>query len=228
MYLDNVEVVYNNNKLLARAMDLPQLERHGNELVYNSSIWANEFELLMNEGLSSASSTLLVPDINVKTYKNIGFLINSDLVNCFHIAKSDSGSHGNIANGDFFANKADFTSIEDLANYIKTYHHNDINEVNIQAHIDSVLGLFVNKCIMQEYLLQNILVVKETLKNLTGVEYPIYIYDIESGKIDRVELLEELEQGLIDKLKAKTVFYWTDKIEEPIYIDMNTMYTKIR
>lgn len=59
MYLDNVEVVYNNNKLLARAMDLPQLERHGNELVYNSSIWANEFELLISI-LDNSSSSIII------------------------------------------------------------------------------------------------------------------------------------------------------------------------
>lgn len=88
--------------------------------------------MLMNKGLSSASSTLIVPDTGVSTYKNIVFFINSDLANYFHISKSDSGSTGNKKNGDSFANKADFRTIMELANHIKVSNDNTMNEVNIK------------------------------------------------------------------------------------------------
>lgn len=101
---------------------------------------------LMNVGISSASSTLIVPGIGVSTYKNIGFLVNSDLANCFHISKSDSGSSDDINNGDFFANRSDFKTIMELANYIKVSNDTTINELNIISSIDSIVGLFIDQC----------------------------------------------------------------------------------
>ena len=106
--MDKVESIYSEKKLLVRAMDFPQLKNSNNGLEYDCTTWANEFCMLMNGNLSSASSTLIIPNVGVSTYKNIGFLINSDLANCFHIAKSDSGSSGNISSGDFFLIKLIF------------------------------------------------------------------------------------------------------------------------
>ena len=79
--MDDIKTLYNEGKLLVRAMDWPQLKNGINGFEYDCTTWANEFCMLMNEGLSSVSSTLIVPDIGVSTYKNIGFLINSDLAN---------------------------------------------------------------------------------------------------------------------------------------------------
>ena len=129
--------LYNQDKLLVRAMDWPQISRGTNGLQYDCTSWANEFDMMMNSMLSSASSTLLVPGVGVSTYKNIGFLINSDTANCFHIATSDSGSSGNVENGDFFANKADFTTINELATYIKSNNSVDLNEV--KAYFNTLL-----------------------------------------------------------------------------------------
>ena len=183
--MDDTQILYNNGKLLVRAMDWPQLKNGINGLEYDCTTWANEFCMLMNEGLSSASSTLIVPDVGVSTYKNVGFLINSDLANCFHISKTDSGSSGDIKNGDFFAAKADFKTIIELANYIKTSNDTTMNEVNIQVSIDSVVGLFINECLQQNRLLQMIYVVKKCLENITKIDYPIYLYNSKEGKIKK-------------------------------------------
>ena len=226
--MEDTQILYNNGKLLVRAMDWPQLKNGINGLEYDCTIWANEFCMLMNGCLSSASSTLIVPDVGVSTYKNIGFLINSDLANCFHISKSDSGSSGDVKNGDFFANKADFKTITELANYIKSNNDTTMNEVNIQASIDSVVGLFINECLQQNKLLQMIYVVKKCLENITGIDYPIYSYNSKEGKINKIELTNELEEQIIQTLKTTQVFYWPDEYDEPIIDDIRNInkYTR--
>jgi len=221
--MENIESLYNSGKLLVRAMDSPQLSRGSYGLQYDCTTWANEFVMLMNGNLSSASSTLIVPNVGVSTYKNIGFLINSDLANCFHISKLDSGSSGNINNGDFFANKPDFSTISELANYIKNNDHTDMNEVNINASIDSVVGLFINECPMQDMLLQMIYVIKKCLESLTGIDYSIYLYNTREGILNRIELSLELEQQILDTLKTTQMFYFPDEYSEPVVENINNV-----
>lgn len=226
--MDDIQILYKNGKLLVRAMDWPQLKNGISGLEYDCTTWANEFCMLMNCCLSSASSTLIVSDVGVSTYKNVGFLINSDLANCFHISKSDSSSSGDVKNGDFFANKADFKTITELANYIKSNNDTTMNEVNIQASIDSVVGLFINECLQQNKLLQMIYVVKKCLENITGIDYPIYSYNSKEGKINKIELTNELEEQIIQTLKTTQVFYWPDEYDEPIIDDIRNInkYTR--
>ena len=226
--MNDAKELYNEGKLLVRAMDWPQLRNGIYGLEYDCTIWANEFCMLMAGSLSSASSTLIVPNVGVSTYKNIGFLINSDLANCFHIAKSDSGSSGNINNGDFFANKPDFQTITELANYIKASKDSTMNEVNINTSIDSIVGLFINECLVQDKLLQIIYVAKKCLDNITGIDYPIYLYNSKEGKLNKIELTSEFEQYIIQSLKTTQVFYWPDEYDEPVINDIREIhkYTK--
>ena len=214
--MDNVESIYNEGKLLVRAMDFPQIQKGTNVFEYNCSNWANEFCMLMDKNLTSASSTLIVPGIGVSTYKNIGFLIDSTKADCFHIAKLDSGSSGNISNGDFSANKADFQSINELANYIKTSGDTNMNEVNINTSIDSVVGLFFNECLNQELLLQMLYVVKVCIKDITGIDYPIYSYDSKNGKLNQFVLTDELVNRITQGLKSNQLFYWPDNYSQPV------------
>lgn len=221
--MDNVEMLYNENKLLVRAMDWPMLSKGMDGLYYDCTTWANEFCFLMNENLSSASSTLIVPNVGVPTYKNIGFLINSDLANCFHISKSDSCSNGNIDNGDFFANSPDFSTIEELATHIKNNNDTNMNEVNIKTSIESVVGLFINECSGQDRLLQMIYIVKKCLFKLTEIDYPIYLYSRKEGKLKEIELSLEKEQQIINTLLTSQIFYWPDEYSEPIIDDINNI-----
>lgn len=214
--MDTVDNLYSEGKLLVRAMDAPQLINGSNGLQYDATSWANEFLMMMNGSLTSASSTLIIPDVGVATYKNIGFLINSDLVECHHIAKSDSGSSGNISTGNFHANEADFQTLPELANYIATSRDNTMNEVNINASINAVEGLFFIECPRQDLLLQNLYVAKACLKDLTGIDYPIYSYDAQNGKLNYVELTSELEAAIRENLRTTNLFYWPDEYEQPV------------
>ena len=91
-----------------------------------------------------------------------------------------------------------------------------MNEVNIQASIDSVVGLVINECLQQDKLLQMIYVIKKCLENITGIDYPIYLYNSNEGKINKIELTNELEQQIIQTLKTTQIFYWPDEYDEPI------------
>ena len=226
--MNDVEMICNENKLLVRAMDWPRLSNSMDGLYYDCTTWSNEFSFLMNGILSSVSSTLIVPNVGVSTYKNIGFLINSDLANCFHISKSDSGSSGNLADGDFHANVPDFQAISELANHIKNNNDINMNEVNINASIDSVVGLFINECPMQDTLLQMIFVVKKCLLNLTGIDYPIYLYSANKGLLKEIELSFEKEQQIIDTLKTSQIFYWPDDYSEPVIENISNINSKRR
>lgn len=224
--MDNINELYNENKLLVRAMDSPLLKKNSDDLVYDTSTWANEFDYLLNDGLSSVSTTLIVPGVGVSTYKNIGFLINSDNADCFHIAKTDSGSRGNISNGDFFANEADFNTVDELASYIKENNATDLNEININADISSVVGLFINKCSRVDELLQRIYVIKKCLKEITEIDYPIYLYDSNNGTLEKIELTYQEEQEIIDNLQTADIYYWPDSYNEPVISNINNSYIK--
>jgi hypothetical protein len=223
--MDEVKDIYNNKKLLVRAMDYPNLQKGPDGLEYDCSIWANEFCMLKNGTFSSVSTTLIVPDVGVMTYKNIGFLIDSDLAECFHISKIDSSSRGNLLDGDFFASDADFQTISELANYIETSNDPTMNEVNINAELNAVKGLFFNECPKQDLLLQRLYVARTCLKDITGIEYPIYSYDLKNGKINYVELTDELEQQIIDGLKTNNIFYWPDDYQLPVTAKIEKAHT---
>ena len=224
--MESIEKIYNENKLLVRAMDWPILSRNGNEFQYDCTEWANEFELLTTSNLNSASSTLIIPNIGISTYKNIGFLINSDYANCFHISPSDSSSKGNLENGDFVAAATNFKSLEELVQYIKEHNSRTMNEINIVTNIDSVVGLVANKCEHQMNVLSKIYVIQKFLKHMLNIEYPIYLYDANIGALTKVNIDEVLEEEIISNLKTKNIFYWPDNYDEPVLTNIDNIRSK--
>ena len=108
------------------------------------------------------------------------------------------GSHGQQINGDFSANDT------------------NMNEININASIDSVVGLFFNECPNQELLLQMFYVAKECIKDITGIDYPIYSYDRVNGRLNSFILTDEIEEHIIQGLKCNQLFYWPDNYDEPV------------
>ena len=214
--MEEVEILYNEGKLLVRAMDQPTILSKDGTKYYECNEWVNEFDSLMHEGLDSLSTTLIIPGIGVRNYKNVGYLINSDTSNIIHISKSDSVSYGSIRHGDFHANKEDFDNIVELANYIKEEEATEMNEVNINTSLDAIVGLYINVCEHAPMLLKKVYAVKCMLKELTGIDYPIYLYDWMKGKLDKVDLSKEKE--LIDSLEAKEVFLWPESYNKPVYV----------
>ena len=201
---------YNGGKLIIRAVDLPQLHKSNGEIKYDCSIWANEFAMMMKDEFESVSSTLLIPNVGVKTYKNVGFLVDSDLVGVQHIALSDSGSCGSYKYGDFRANPPDFQTLEQLRDYIKTNNHTIMNEVNISIPLNSVVGLVVIKCGKELKHLKAMLAVRGCLYELTGIKFDIFEYDNNYGKIDQIDLTDELIETIISASNINKYDYYID------------------
>lgn len=219
---------YDEGKLIIRAVDLPRLHKVNNEIKYDCSVWANEFAMIMNNEFESVSSTLLIPNVGVKTYKNVGFLVDSDFAGIQHIALSDSGSRGNFRNGDFKANPPDFEVLEQLANYIKINNYTTMNEVNISIPLNSVVGLVVMKCGNELKHLKRMMIVRKCLYELTGIEFDIFEYDSNYGKIKQIDLTDELLDAINSIPGVDKYDYYTDYSDE-IYegsIDFTRSHSK--
>lgn len=220
--MEDVEKLYKEDKLLVRAMDYPSVIGGKDNGRFECQPWVDEFYSLMHDGIDSLSTTLIVPGVGVRNYKNVGFLINSDLADCFHISKIDSNSCGSYRHGDFQASKKDYSHISELAEYIKENDATEMNEVNINTKIDAVLGLYINKCEHANWLLKNIYVIKKMLKALTGIDYPIFMYDFLKGELERIDLSKEQEDEIISGLEANQIFCWPEDAKEPMYIPIES------
>lgn len=220
---DEVLETFESDNLIIRAMEAPNITRDSGKLYYDCSIWTTEFELMKQNKFSSVSSTLLVPNVGVSTYKNVGFLVDARMVDVFHISKTDSLSNGNMLDGDFNAGDKDFNTTSELATYIKENNATEMNELNINLDLNGVIGLVVTKCPIEVELIRKMLFVIKALEHVTGITYPLYEYEKANGKITKIELTEELVSDLIAYESRYPIyntsdylFYSEDSIE-PFY-----------
>lgn len=190
-------------------MDEPFLRRNDSSLFYDFSVWAEEADIAKNDRLTSLSSTLLVPGEKIPTYKNMGFLLNSEKADIIHVADSDSGSMGNVADGDFVANPTDLKTLSDLATKTRTEKLHDMNEVNVNIKDDAIVGLFVNKC-PSERPKAMILLAQEYYKLQTGKELPIFTYDQANGNLQPLEMSKEEKKDFLERM------YQNKKIHSPV------------
>lgn len=203
---DKIEELYQKNRLIVRAMDWPSMTRiDGSNFAYDFSIWAEEIFLSQQpEGLTSASSTLLVPNVDIPTYKAIGFMINGDTSQIEHISERDSGSNGNKVNGNFFASGKSLKDLDELVSNIKTKNTSGVmNEVNISISTDDIIGLFYNKSDNDRNKLYTLLaqyIISEQIKR----ELPIYEYDHQNGTITQIQMdITQQQQFLKDMFDSK-------------------------
>lgn len=198
--MENAIEIFNSDNLIIRAVDNPTLTREDGKVLYDCSTIAQEFEMMMSDsGMNSVSSTLLIPGEHVSTYKAIGYLIDARKADCFHICKSDSGSSGNVTDGDFKANQADFDTVSELAEYIKNTKDHRMNEINLNLTIDGVIGLVFNESINYIRNLQAVIIFQSALFKLTNTYYPIYMYSKEKGTLQIIELTEEEKYQIMNQ-----------------------------
>lgn len=213
---DVVSNLFKEGKLLARAMEQPSLCKNyeTSKLSYDFSIWADEYEIAKQEGLGSLSTTLLLPEESIPTYKVIGFLINSDEADVRHVAETDSGSRGNEKDGDFTAAPTDIQSLTELKNRIKSKHGNVMNEVNINMRENAYVGLFSNKTPSQ-MIIAKILLAQKYYELQAGTVLPIYIYDVKRGELEELDITLEEKANIIEeclknkKIHSSSIFYET-------------------
>lgn len=192
--------LFEDDKILARAMDEPSLRRNDSSLFYDFSIWAEEADIAAKDRLTSLSSTLLVAGERIPTYKNIGFLVDSTKADIIHVADSDSGSMGDVIEGNFRANPTDLKSLSDLAARTRMKKLRDMNEVNINIKDDAIIGLFVNKC-PSDRPKAMILLAQEYYKLQTGKNLPIYSYDQSGGSLQPLEMNDDEKKMFLEKMQ---------------------------
>lgn len=198
--MENAINVFHKDNLIIRAIDSPRPIKDNDNFIYDCTVLAKEFELMLSEtGMTSVSTTLLIPEEHVSTYKPVGYLIDAKKADCFHICKIDSCSSGNIIDGDFFASKADFQTTEELSKYIKETHDPNMNEINLNLKIDGVIGLVFNEALNNIRSLKAVIIFQRMLSQMTNITYPIYMYNRNEGTIKLIELTEEEKKQILNQ-----------------------------
>lgn len=217
---EDVISLFEQGKILARAMETPSIYRNSktNDISYDFSVWADEYESAKQEGLWSLSTTLLISGESIPTYKSIGFLLNSDNTDVRHIAEMDSGSSGNEKNGDFRANSTEIKTLSELKDIIQSKHENVMNEVNINMRENAYIGLFANKVSNQLQVAQ-MLLAQKYYELQTNDILQMYVYDKEKGQLESFNITLEEKANIIKscleskKLRSSNIFYETQNGE---------------
>lgn len=217
---EDVISLFEQGKILARAMETPSIYRNSktNDISYDFSVWADEYESAKQEGLWSLSTTLLISGESIPTYKSIGFLLNSDNTDVRHIAEMDSGSSGNEKNGDFRANSTEIKTLSELKDIIQSKHENVMNEVNINMRENAYIGLFANKVSNQLQVAQ-MLLAQKYYELQTDDILPMYVYDKENGQLESFNITLDEKANIIKscleskKLRSSNMLYETQNGE---------------
>lgn len=199
---DDILKMFHEDKLLVRAMDIPDLIRSKDGMIYDYTTWAEEIDIARNDRLTCLSSTLLVPGEKIPTYKSLGFIINSEKAEIVHVADMDSGSSGNITDGTFSANKTELHSLSDLAEKTRKEKLHDMNEVNINIKDDAIAGLFVNKA-PSDRTKAFILMAQEYYKMQTGVDLPVFVYDKSEGNLQQLNMSNEEKMTFLSAMRKE-------------------------
>lgn len=223
---NKIEELHKKNRLIVRALDWPSITKIDNSnFAYDFSTWAEEIFLSQQpDGLTSISSTLLSPNIDIPTYKAIGFMINGETSQIEHISETDSGSNGNKANGDFYACNESLKDLDELVSNIKTKNTSGVmNEVNITISTDDIVGLFYNKSGNERNKLYTLLA-QYIISEQINRELPIYEYNHQNGTIVQIQMdtaqqRQFLKDMFDNKILKTTLLHYTLENDESLTIN---------
>lgn len=188
--------------LLARVIDNPRISKTLDGLRLTLETAQAELELLEDEGLECASSTLIIPEHGQTLYldKSAGFLFNPNSSQIVHVSDRDSGSSG--SGKDFRANESSFESVGDLAEHMRTTRNiHSMNEVNANFTINSLVGVVVRETFSASSLLSGILLHKFMLKH--GFKITLFKYNQDSGTLECFDYTNLYIDELIESLKIE-------------------------
>ena len=204
MNTDEILQLFKQDKLLVRAMSLPiRLRDENRNHYFDFTSWATELALARNADLTCASSTLLVSAENIPTYKNLGFIINSDKVEIVHVCERDSCSSGNIDTGNFFAAQTDLKTLPELAQRTRDKKLKELNEVNINIrNPDAFIGLFLSVgregiSKMPSFYTAYLLMAQEYYKMYAGIELPLFEYNAEKSSLSPLIISEKEKREIL-------------------------------
>lgn len=220
----DVMKLFKDDRALARAMEDPSLYRQSstNKVYYDFSDILSEMNEARTKGKDAASTTLLLEDENIPTYKAFGFLLDGDRADIIHISEKDSGSHGEVNNGDFYAYGENIESLDKLATNIRAEQgRHSMNEVNICARDDAYVGIFAST----DKRSQVFGIILQKLNEMhMKKKLPIYVYEREKGILEKVELDIDKKIDMIKecmeskKISVSDIYYSIDG--EEYYMDI--------
>lgn len=198
-----VTQLFNEDKLLVRAMDSPRIYRNGQ---VNFGPWDSELDQLTASGnIPHLSTTLLVRECAVRTYKPIGFLVDSDLCEIEHVADDDSAS-GVDGNGTFYASATDLSTLRDLAVRVRRQQSSKMNEVNITMPQEALMGLVFLEAPYDIHHRISVIAIMLHLRT-QGLDLPIFMYSIQKGTLRLWENPENHIDDLIPRLSVHGDLY---------------------
>lgn len=167
---------FENERLLARAMDRPMLRREGLDFY----VVDDELELMDQPGgMQHVSTTLLIRGKGTRVYKPFGFLVDAERSEIEHVASTDSGS--NVDNeGNLRANQSDLTTLDELAEQIHETNSKEMNEVNVNFSTDALRGLFATNYALPKL---DALVTQFHIQKQGKGTLPLFIYDQDQGAL---------------------------------------------
>ena len=84
-----------------------------------------------------------------------------------------------------------------------------MNEVNISIPLNSVVGLVVVKCGNELKHLKAMLAVRDCIYKLTGIQFDFFEYDSNFGKIEQIDLTDELIEIINSTSNVNKYDYYT-------------------
>lgn len=197
---DEVEQLFQSGNLLVRALDDPTVTRdRAGGFAFNYDAIDRETDDLFGRGdehgLWYASSTLLLPDKHIPTYKGYGFMFDGQTAELHHIHDMDSGANGQ--GESFRADKTELSSLAELAARVNNQAP-IMNEVNATFQASDLKGIFALEAKRPGAQISAWLMQKR-IKRTTGVDLPLYVYDIDAGQIKPWQPTEADIAALVDK-----------------------------
>lgn len=191
---EHAEKLFETGTLLVRALDSPRIVKTPEGPGFDYDVIDNELEYLQDEegdGLSYASSTLLLPGKRISTYKGFGFMFDGSESELHHLHTQDSGSNGQ--GKDFRAAESNITSLAELAEAIKDNPTPPMNEVNASFREPNLVGIFANEADKPTNKL-DAWFARYHMTERMDKQLPLYIYDTSVGAIQQWEpTLEEIK-----------------------------------
>lgn len=189
--------LFESETLLVRAMDSLRLSRDGTDIVLDYETIDRELSEVLEspDGLSYASSTLLIPEKSVPTYKGFGFIFDGNKSDIHHLSEMDSVSSGQ--GDDFRASKSDIHSLAELATAVKEETSPNMNEVNATFKSESLKGLFALEAMRASSVI-DAWFSQQHIKQTTGIDLPLYTYSIKQGALKETTHDVDEMRALID------------------------------
>ena len=216
---DNVKDLFEQGKILARAMEDPSIYRQSknNKFYYDFSGVVAEIDEAKTKGKDSASTTLLLPGEDIPTYRAYGFLIDSEKTDLIHIAERDSGSSGETSKGDFHAYAKSLTSLDALSEQILVEGgKHSMNEVNVCMKDNAYVGVFTN---LDKRSIAFGIILQKLNEFQIGKTLPLYMYEKKHGQLTTLDLdieqkIDIIKECLQNKRLATADIYYQSGKEE--------------